>query len=140
MRAQRVLLCSGKIFYELDKVRRESAREDIAIIRLEQLYPLPEKALKSIMEAFPRGTPAFWVQEEPINMGAWSYLNLQFKGALFGKHSFSVICRPAAASPATGWGSAHKKEQAHLLTDALGKTTITGKPTADEKQEALLGG
>ncbi|HEY7319475.1 MAG TPA: 2-oxoglutarate dehydrogenase E1 component [Candidatus Binatia bacterium] len=138
-RAQRVLLCSGKIFYELDKTRREWAREDIAIIRMEQLYPLPEKALNSAMEAFPRDTPVFWVQEEPINMGAWSYLSLKFRGTLFG-HVFSVVCRPAAASPATGWGSVHKKEQAKLLKEALGTTTIAGKQTSDEKQEALLGG
>lgn len=134
-RAKRVLLCSGKIFYELDKTRRELQREDTAIIRLEQLYPLPDKALESTLKAYARKTPVFWVQEEPENMGAWSYLNLRFKGNLF-DHSLSVVCRPAAASPATGRTSVHKDQQAYLLAQAAGETSIGDKQTSGPKKES----
>jgi 2-oxoglutarate dehydrogenase E1 component len=119
-RVTRVLICAGKIFYELDKKRREEKRDDVAIVRLEQLYPLPDKALRNALDATARGTPVFWVQEEPKNMGAWCYLNLTFKGNLWG-HPCSVICRPAAASPATGWTGAHRDEQARLLAEAVGE-------------------
>jgi 2-oxoglutarate dehydrogenase E1 component len=76
------------------------------------------------MEAYPREIPVFWVQEEPENMGAWSYLNLKLKGNQLGRHSLSVVCRPAAASPATGWASAHKNEQADLLAQAAGESSM----------------
>lgn len=123
-RVKRVLLCSGKIFYELDQARREWNRSDIAIVRLEQLYPLRERALKSALEPFPVNIPIYWVQEEPENMGAWPYLNLKFRSNLFGRRSLSVISRPPAASPATGWHSTHKEQQANLLARAIGKGTI----------------
>jgi 2-oxoglutarate dehydrogenase E1 component len=133
-RVKRVLLCSGKIFYELDGARRELHREDTAIVRLEQLYPLPDKALESTMAVYARKTPVFWVQEEPENMGAWSYLNLRFKGNLFDRHSLSAVCRPAAASPATGWTSVHKDQQAYLLAQAVGEASIGEKQTLDPKK------
>ncbi|HXV83994.1 MAG TPA: thiamine pyrophosphate-dependent enzyme, partial [Candidatus Binatia bacterium] len=141
-RVKRVLLCSGKIFYELNKTRRELKREDLAIIRLEQLYPLPAKALEKVMEAYSRETPVFWVQEEPKNMGAWPYLNLKFEGNLLGQHCLSVVCRPAAPSPATGWASAHKHEQAHLLAEAAGEASIDNQqaPSSEQKAHELSGG
>jgi 2-oxoglutarate dehydrogenase E1 component len=118
---KRVNLCSGKLYYDLEAKRRELARDDVALLRIEQLYPLPEKALRETVGLFPPETPVFWVQEEPENMGAWSYLNLMFRGRLFDKHPFSVVCRPRSASPAHGSARTHKAEQEHLLTQALGE-------------------
>jgi 2-oxoglutarate dehydrogenase E1 component len=118
---KRVNLCSGKLYYDLEAKRRELARDDVALLRIEQLYPLPEKALRETVGLFPPETPVFWVQEEPENMGAWSYLNLMFRGRLFDKHPFSVVCRPRSASSAHGSARTHKAEQEHLLTQALGE-------------------
>ncbi|HEU4345614.1 MAG TPA: 2-oxoglutarate dehydrogenase E1 component [Candidatus Binatia bacterium] len=119
-RVQRVLLCSGKIYYDLHQKRQELKRADIAIVRVEQLYPLPEKALREALAPYPRETALYWVQEEPENMGAWCYLNLRFQGEFFGERPVSVICRARSASPATGSARVHKEEQEQLLARAIG--------------------
>ena len=77
----RILLCSGKVYYELLEFREEQKRQDVAILRVEQLYPFADATLQAAMEPYREGTPAFWVQEEPANMGAWPYLTLRFGGA-----------------------------------------------------------
>jgi 2-oxoglutarate dehydrogenase E1 component len=119
-RLERIILCSGKIYYELEQQRDRLSRSDVAILRIEQLYPLPEERLRSILASYPDGTPVFWVQEEPENMGAWHYLRVKFGQELFKRLPFSVVSRPESASPATGSASSHKREQAQLLAVALG--------------------
>jgi len=119
---RRVNLCSGKLYYDLEAKRQELARHDVALVRIEQLYPLPEKALREAVGPFPPEIPVYWVQEEPENMGAWSYVNLIFRGRLFDKHPFSVVCRPRAASPAHGSARTHKMEQEQLLVRALSES------------------
>ena len=119
-KTERVLLCSGKIFYELEAHRREFKRTKVAIVRLEQLYPLPEEHLKTALQPYRDGTPAIWVQEEPVNMGAWRYLRANFGETVFGRFPLSVVSRPESASPATGSASSHKQEQEQLLAAALG--------------------
>lgn len=114
----RVLLCSGKVYYDLLAERGEA--RDTAIVRLEQLYPLSERELRAALAPYPEDTPVVWVQEEPENMGAWRQLRVQFGDSLLG-HSFSGVYRPAAASPATGSGSAHKLEQRDLLRAAFAR-------------------
>ncbi|WP_447598299.1 2-oxoglutarate dehydrogenase E1 component [Nitrospira sp. Nam80] len=115
----RVLLCSGKLYYELVRMREELDRRDVAIVRLEQLYPLHEDELReALAECSPR-TPMVWVQEEPVNMGAWRYLFARFGECLFDRWPFSAVCRPASASPATGWGSLHRIEQTKLMRAAF---------------------
>jgi len=116
---QRILLCSGKVYYELLAQRRELARKDVAIIRLEQLYPFPKQALGSILESYSAGTRVVWVQDEPENMGAWRFLRIQYGERLLNKSPFSCVSRPASASPATGSHSAHEREQAKLLAEAF---------------------
>ena len=116
-----MLLCSGKIYYELDKDREDQKRDDVAIFRIEQLYPLtrdPDPALA----AFPDGTPVTWVQEEPENMGAWRYLRVRFGERLLGRHPFQGLYRPASSTPATGSASSHKLEQKQLIAKAFGET------------------
>ena len=80
---RRVLLCSGKVFYELEKRKSELERSDVAIVRVEQLYPLPRKSLRKTLADYADGTPVLWVQEEPENMGAWRFLRIHFGETLF---------------------------------------------------------
>ena len=115
----RVLLCTGKIYYELAKKRDELERDDVAIVRVEQLYPFPEKELRQALEVYPEAVPVAWVQEEPMNMGAWRFMRITLGQKLFGRHPFWGVCRPASASPATGSAGAHKKEQELLLQEAF---------------------
>ncbi|MDB6015848.1 MAG: 2-oxoglutarate dehydrogenase, subunit [Pedosphaera sp.] len=118
---RRILLCTGKVYYDLEKQRTELKRDDVAIIRLEQLYPLANEKVQATLAPYREGTPAFWVQEEPMNMGAWRYIHSKFGENLFGRHPFKGIYRPASASPATGSANSHKQEQRELLAEALGK-------------------
>ncbi|MGH7951614.1 MAG: 2-oxoglutarate dehydrogenase E1 component [Limisphaerales bacterium] len=116
---KRILLCAGKIFYELDAKRKELNRDDVAILRLEQLYPLPAEELRAALQNYSSNAPAIWVQEEPVNMGAWRYLRVNFGEKLFGQFPFSVVSRPESASPATGSTRSHKQEQQQLMERAF---------------------
>jgi 2-oxoglutarate dehydrogenase E1 component len=115
----RVLLCSGKIYYELEAHREEAKRHDVAIVRLEQLYPLRRELLETALAAYPEGTPVYWVQEEPMNMGAWFYLRVHFGENLFGRFPFAGISRASSASPATGSHRRHKQEQQEIIAKAF---------------------
>jgi 2-oxoglutarate dehydrogenase E1 component len=117
--ARRVLLCSGKIYYELAQAREEKKRGDVAILRVEQLYPLADEYLRAALQDYADETPVFWVQEEPENMGAWRYMRVRFGEQLFGRLPFQGIFRAASASPATGSASCHKLEQQAILDEAL---------------------
>jgi len=114
----KVLLTSGKMYYDLLAEREERGANDVAIVRLEQLYPLQGEHLAAALSAFPEAAPVVWVQEEPENNGAWHYLSLRFGGKI-GARAFSGVYRAASASPATGSGAAHKLEQAELLRQAF---------------------
>ena len=118
---RRVLLCSGKIYYELAQKREELHLNDVAVVRLEQLYPLRVEELRGVLNVYSEGTPAIWVQEEPQNMGAWRFLRLMFGNQLFGRFPFSGLYRPPSASPAAGSASRHRVEQAELIERAFGK-------------------
>jgi 2-oxoglutarate dehydrogenase E1 component len=118
--ARRVLLCSGKIYYELEQHRENLGRNDVAILRVEQFYPLPDEQLKASLAEFADGTPAIWVQEEPENMGAWRHFQARFGKRLFSRLPFSGISRVESASPATGSASSHRLEQQEILDKAFG--------------------
>ena len=117
---RRVLACTGKVFYDLRNARKERGLEDkVAILRFEQLYPLADERVRQALAPYAEGTPVYWVQEEPENMGAWPYLRFRFLNSLFGKHPFEGVTRNASASPATGSASSHKLEQKQLLDQAF---------------------
>jgi 2-oxoglutarate dehydrogenase E1 component len=118
-KANRVLLCTGKIYYELAAHRQEQEREDVAIVRLEQLYPLKRGLLQEVLAPYADGTQVVWVQEEPANMGPWFYLRVNFEEKLFGRLPFKGITRPASASPASGSHRRHKHEQAEIISRAF---------------------
>ena len=117
-KVRRILLCSGKVFYDLDAHRRKTSADDHAILRMEQFYPAPGEELDAALAGFPAEAKVRWVQEEPRNMGAWSYLRLNF-GFLMGNRPLSAIYRPQSASPATGSSSSHKLEQQQLVEAAF---------------------
>lgn len=120
---RQIVLCSGKIYYELAARREELQRTDVAILRLEQLYPIPEKELEEVLAAYPDGTPVVWAQEEPENMGAWRFLRVHWGESLFRRYPFSGVSRPASASPATGSHKSHDLEQNEILTKVIGAST-----------------
>ena len=94
---KRVLICSGKIYYELIELREKSGRDDIAVIRLEQLYPLDTAGLEKTLSVYADGTPVFYVQDDPENMGAWRFLRIKLGEKIFGRYPFDGISRPEAA-------------------------------------------
>ncbi|MBI1291060.1 2-oxoglutarate dehydrogenase E1 component [bacterium] len=113
----KVLLCSGKVYYDLVARRREIEDVTTAIVRLEQIYPLHTERLQEILAGYPKANDVAWVQEEPKNMGAWSHINEALQDAL-GLH-VAYHGRPAAATPAVGSIKLHEKEQKALLESAL---------------------
>jgi len=126
---KRILLCSGKVFYDLLEARKSRGREDVALVRVEELYPLSEEYLAEALGAYAEGTPVGWVQEEPENMGAWSYMRVRFGERLLGRFPLEGVTRPASASPATGSGASHRLEQEDLIARAFGDA---GATTTDE--------
>ena len=116
---KRILLCSGKIYYELAQEREKLKRDDVAILRVEQLYPLRPEHLEAALSSYAAGTPVHWVQEEPENMGAWWYMRIHFGEQLLGRYPFSVIARLESASPATGSHKSHHNEQHKILDQAF---------------------
>ncbi|MFD6568840.1 multifunctional oxoglutarate decarboxylase/oxoglutarate dehydrogenase thiamine pyrophosphate-binding subunit/dihydrolipoyllysine-residue succinyltransferase subunit [Micromonospora profundi] len=115
---KRVLLCSGKVYYDLFQARQERGVTDTAIIRIEQLYPLPVEEIRAALAQYPNAEDFAWVQEEPANQGAWSFVALNLL-----EHLTDVrlrrISRPAAAAPAVGSAKTHEVEQTALIEAAL---------------------
>jgi 2-oxoglutarate dehydrogenase E1 component len=120
---RRVVLCSGKVYYDLYEAREAAGTSDIYLMRIEQLYPFPAKALVTELSRFPKAE-VVWVQEEPMNMGAWNYIEPNLEWVL--QHTPIAITRaryagrkPSAAT-ATGQTSKHNLEQKALVEQALG--------------------
>lgn len=109
----RVLFCSGKIYFDLLKKKEEEEKEDTAIIRLEQIYPLPENQLNELYKKYKKAI-WYWVQEEPLNMGAASFLRMNLTSINYG-----IISRPASASSASGFSKIHHEEQEEVLSTAF---------------------
>jgi 2-oxoglutarate dehydrogenase E1 component len=125
-KAKRLVMCSGKVYYDLAAARDEAEQWDIEIIRIEQLYPFPTKALIEVLEATPKAD-LVWCQEEPRNMGGWSFVREFIEEAMAeaGTAQTRLVYagRDAAASPATGTLARHNREQAALVAAALGFDT-----------------
>lgn len=124
---RRVLICSGKVYYDLLAWREAHGIDDVAILRLEQYYPFPADQLKQCLSIYQQGTPVVWVQEEPKNMGAWPFLALKLSGRIEGNgvHTLECFSRPESASPATGSSASHKIEQEALMRQAFDSGSIT---------------
>jgi 2-oxoglutarate dehydrogenase E1 component len=121
--ATRVLICTGKVYYDLAAAREAKKRSDVAILRIEQLYPLADELLVEALAPY-QGAERVWVQEEPFNMGAWYHLYARWPQAL-GK--LACVSRPESASPATGSEKSHKYEQQLLIDQAFGEAPLRNR-------------
>ncbi len=115
----RVILCAGKVYYDLLQKRREAKREDIALIRVEQLYPFPVKEVAAQLKLYTKAKDVVWCQEEPHNQGAWFCIRENLEAALDKAHTLRYVGRAASASTATGYASTHQKELQAFLSEAL---------------------
>jgi 2-oxoglutarate dehydrogenase E1 component len=116
---RRIVLCSGKLFYDLAAARKKSGDAGVAIVRLEQFYPFPERALREIFASYPQATQLVWAQEEAKNMGGWTFVEPRLFGLLAACERPHYAGRDASASPATGSYTIHELEQRRLVDDAL---------------------
>jgi len=118
---KRMLICSGKVYYDLLEARRENDIKNIAVTRIEQLFPFPKDDVKHLLSRYENLHEVVWVQEEPKNQGSWYYM--QSRGTLIGclseHHTFGYAGRFYSASPAAGYMSKHLTQQKQLVADAL---------------------
>jgi 2-oxoglutarate dehydrogenase E1 component len=112
----RLVLCSGKVYYDLVKERGDAP---VAIVRVEELYPWPHEAIARVRDAYANLREVVWAQEEPQNMGAWSYVALRLPASVGTRLPIRYVGRPERASPAEGYLAAHQEEQARIVRDAL---------------------
>ncbi len=114
-----VLVCSGKVAYELEQRRAKEERDDVAVVRVEQLYPWPEDQLVKSLEQYPNAREVRWVQEEPENMGAWPFVHGRVHRMVRDRWSLSHVARPESGAPATGSKTMHTLEQEDVLARAF---------------------
>lgn len=128
----RILVCSGKVYFDLLEARREHQITDQVIIRLEQLYPFPKEELVALTDQYPNAKEMVWVQEEPRNQGAWStLLSTRHLGGCFPEEKpLLCVARPYSASPAVGYASLHHEQQEQLVSEALALENYAAKDTA----------
>ena len=115
----RIVVCSGKVYYDLIETRRELQRDDTAIIRLEQIYPFPRALLARAIESFPNATELVWCQEEPHNQGAWDQIKHRFRTLLGDHMKMRYAGRASSAAPAVGNLRVHRQQQQDLINDAI---------------------
>jgi len=120
-KVKRLIACSGKVAYDLIKKRDEKKAWDVAIVRVEQLYPFPHKAFAAEMKRFPNATEVVWCQDEPQNQGAWFFIQHQIHENMGEGQKLGYAGRPASASPAVGYSHLHVEQQKALLEQAFGK-------------------
>jgi 2-oxoglutarate dehydrogenase E1 component len=122
-KVKRVVLCSGKVYYDLVAARREKKIKDIAIVRVEQLYPFPKVSLEKELAKYPKATEIVWCQEEPRNQGAWYWIASRhhIDSVIGVKRQLLLVSRPASPSPAVGYLAKHNEQQKALVESALGK-------------------
>jgi 2-oxoglutarate dehydrogenase E1 component len=117
----RVIICSGKVYYDLVKAREAKKSKDTAIIRIEQLYPFPHKAFATELKRYPNVTELVWTQDEPQNQGAWFFIQHNIHENMFEGQKLGYSGRPASASPACGYSHLHQEQQKSLVDGAFAK-------------------
>ena len=137
---RRVVVCSGKVFYDLDRARRKAGKQGVAIVRLEQFYPFPANALREVMARYPNAAELAWTQEEPQNMGGWTFVEPRLVGVLPDNRRPRFIGRAASASPATGFFTTYELEQADIVQNALGLREEPDEIATDTVPKMGLGG
>jgi 2-oxoglutarate dehydrogenase E1 component len=122
-KVRRIVFSSGKVYFDLLKARRAAAQADVALVRLEQIYPFPIEEYEAVLRRYPNAREVVWCQEEPQNQGAWYQIRHQLDRPLAGKRELLYAGRAPAAAPATGISKFHDAEQAALIKAALTATT-----------------
>ena len=115
----RLVLCSGKVYFDLLQARRDRKSEHVAIVRLEQLYPFPTDEYEAIMHRYPNAREIVWCQEEPQNQGSWYQIRHRLQAQLGPNDELLYAGRPGAAAPATGIAALHDQQQKNLVNAAL---------------------
>ena len=118
-KVKRIVLCSGKVYYDLLQKRREKEQDNVAIVRVEQLYPFPYDDVKAIFEHYPNAKSIMWCQEEPRNQGAWYITRHRLVRCMSDHHELDFSTRPAMAAPAAGYPALNKQQQEELVDYAL---------------------
>ena len=118
-KVKRVVFCAGKVYYDLLDARRKNELDDVALIRVEQLYPFPAQEVKALLDKYKQVTDFIWCQEEPKNQGAWYFIQHDIRELLPQNASLGYAGRKASASPAVGYASVHTQQQRALVADAL---------------------
>jgi 2-oxoglutarate decarboxylase len=129
-KVKRIVLCSGKVFYDLDAGRTDSHDDRVAIVRLEQFYPFPKSRLQEIFASYPNAKQLFWTQEEPQNMGGWTFVKTRLE-EIKGDLTLRYVGRAASASPATGSYAIHHLEQEKIVNESLIEDSEEISPASD---------
>jgi 2-oxoglutarate dehydrogenase E1 component len=116
---KKIVLCSGKVFYDLAEARKKSGEMRVAIVRLEQFYPFPLASIREVLARYENARELVWAQEEPQNMGGWTFMQERLENLLPSCQRPRYVGRASSASPATGSYTIHQKEQSQLVADAL---------------------
>jgi 2-oxoglutarate dehydrogenase E1 component len=128
----RVVLCSGKVYFDLLKSRREHKLDGVALVRIEQLYPFPSDEYEAILRKYSNAREIIWCQEEPQNQGAWYQIRHRLQSKLGPKHVLLYAGRAGAAAPATGIPALHEQQQNNLVSAAL-----LGTPPEESTQQTM---
>jgi len=133
----RVVLCSGKVYYDIETARSEAGTSNVAVIRLEQFYPFPGQSIANIFGTYPNAKQCIWAQEEPQNMGGWHFVADRLRAVVPNGVEVSYVGRAASASPATGSYAIHELEQKKLVDEALNvradEVSPASEPEVSEK-------
>jgi 2-oxoglutarate dehydrogenase E1 component len=119
-RVTRLVLCSGRVFYDLDECRRSENLEHVALLRIEQLYPFPWRLLRQELARYPASREYVWCQEEPQNQGAWYATRHKFEEVIGDENKLVYTGREALSAPAVGYARVHVAQQKSLVNSALG--------------------
>jgi 2-oxoglutarate dehydrogenase E1 component len=142
---RRVVLCTGKMYYDLtlpegrpagSAEAQDGRPEHVAVVRVEELYPWPHDELARVLDRYPNADDVVWAQEEPRNMGAWTYVAPRLRAVTGNALDVRYVGRPERASPAEGYEAAHKREQARIVGEALAPVSEARKAPREKKTKA----
>jgi 2-oxoglutarate dehydrogenase E1 component len=128
-KVRKEVISTGKVHYDLLAARRERELDDVALIRIEQLYPFPQQAFAAELRKYPQATQVVWCQDEPQNQGSWTFIQPHLLDGLLPGQKLSYAGRPASASPAVGYYDKHYAQQSALLNAALGESKTKSSGT-----------
>ena len=121
-RVRRLVLCSGKVWADVESDPGRAQDETLAIVRLEELYPFPAEEIRALLAAYHQARDVVWLQEEPQNAGAWSFVEPRLRQLIGSERSLRYVGRPERASPAEGWADVHAAEQRRIVEAILARS------------------